>query len=174
MDPLNSVSRKLRNGSSIRVPCPPAVVAYNQSMGGVNLADQIRRFNSCTHKSSRRWYLRLFWFLLDLAIDNAYILECHFNPTCKRNGIKGFREELATILLSQHSSRHRSGRQAQEKPARLMDCHFPVNLHVQALCLVCSCPNTRKHTNFGCRECGNVHLCVDPCFSHTMLDYKSK
>jgi len=173
---LSLVSRKLRNGSSIRVSCPPAVVAYNQSMGGVDLADQICRFNSCTHKSSCRWYLRLFWFLLDLAIDNAYILECHFNPACKHNGIKGFREESARLLLSQHSSRQRSGRQAQEKPARLVDRHFPVNLHVQALCLVCSRLNARKRTNFGCRECGNVHLCVDPCFSiyHTVLDYKSK
>ena len=54
-----SVSRSLNNGTSIRVSCQPAVVAYNEFMGGVDLGDQIRRFNSCTHKSTRRWYLCL-------------------------------------------------------------------------------------------------------------------
>ena len=29
-----TVARSLRDGSSVSVPCPPAVVAYNQSMGG--------------------------------------------------------------------------------------------------------------------------------------------
>ena len=49
-------------------------------MGGVDLADQMHRFYTCTHKSPRRWYLWLFWFLLDLAIDIAFILECYSRP----------------------------------------------------------------------------------------------
>ena len=45
-------------------------------MGSVDLADQMCKFYTCTHKSSRKWYLWLFWFLVNLAIDSAYILEC--------------------------------------------------------------------------------------------------
>lgn len=160
----HSVLRKLRSGSSIRVPCPPAVVAYNEHMGGVDLADQIRRFNSCTHKSSRRWYLRLFWFVLDLAIDNAFVLQCQFNSSTKGKGIKGFREELATDLLSTYKCRQRSGRQTQERPARCVERHFPARLDNQGDCEVCSRPKDRHRSNFGCKDCGNVHLCIDPCF----------
>ena len=47
-------------------------------MSGVDIVDQMRRFYTCTHKSSSRSYLWLFWFLLDLAIDNVYILNAAF------------------------------------------------------------------------------------------------
>ena len=67
-----TVPRGLWDGSRTMVSCPEAVKAYNEHMGGVDLADQMRRFYTCTHK----WYFWLFWFLLDLAIDNAYVLEC--------------------------------------------------------------------------------------------------
>ena len=36
----------------------------------------------------------------DLAIDNAYTLECCFTPVNDRRTIKSFREQLATKLLS--------------------------------------------------------------------------
>ena len=71
-----TVPRGLNDGTRIQVSCLYAVRAYNENIGGLDLADQMRRFYTCTHKSSRRWYLRMFWFLVDLAIDNAFILEC--------------------------------------------------------------------------------------------------
>ena len=48
-------------------------------MGGVDLADQIHRFYTCSHKSSCQWYLRLFWFLVDVTVDNVFVLET-FRP----------------------------------------------------------------------------------------------
>ena len=174
-----TVARSLRDGSSVSVPCPPAVVAYNQSMGGVDLADQTLRFHTCTHKSSRRWYLRLFWFALDLAIDNAYTLECCFAPVNDRRTIKSFREELATKLLCQHSSRQHGGRQSQalppQSPARLEERHFIENLGTDSDCAVCSDRKTqRKRTKYGCVNCGMVHLCLENCFKiyHTKENYK--
>ena len=89
-----TVRRGLTDGTRINVTCPAAVKAYNSNMGGVDLADQICRFYTSSHKSSRRWYLRLFWFLLDLAVDNAFILAKKEQYT-----IKQFREELATELI---------------------------------------------------------------------------
>ena len=47
-------------------------------MGGVDIVDQMHRFYTCTHKSSPRSYLWLFWFLLDLTIDTVYILNAAF------------------------------------------------------------------------------------------------
>ena len=44
-------------------------------MGGVDLSDQMRKAYTCSRKSRTRWYMRLFWFFVDLAVVNAYILE---------------------------------------------------------------------------------------------------
>ena len=158
-----TVPKGLPDGSRVQITCPRGVKAYNEHMGGVDLADQMRRFYTCTHKSSRRWYLRLFWFLLDLAIDNAFILECCSLPTRSRRKSKQFRKELATHLLGLHSSRQHAGRQAQNAP-RLVQRHFPKYLGTDGRCVVCSTGDARKRTRYGCEDCGNVRLCVDPCF----------
>ena len=42
--------------------CPDAVKAYNEHMGGVDLADQMRRFYTCTHKSSKNGTFGCFGF----------------------------------------------------------------------------------------------------------------
>ena len=165
-----TVPRGMSDGTRTQIACPEAVKAYNENMGGVDLADQMRRFYTCTHRSSRRWYLRLFWFLVDLAIDNALILES-FRPDQRRRKNKDFRKELATELLSKYISRQRAGRQAQNAPARLLQRHFPDNLGTDSQCVVCSKEHTRKRTRYGCKDCGNVHLCISPCFRiyHTRL-----
>jgi len=170
-----TVPRGLSDGTRINVSCPHGVMAYNESMGGVDLADQMRRFYTCSRKSSQRWYLRLFWFLLDVAIDNAFILESFRpdrTPAPRRRTHKDFREELATELLSKFSSRKHSGRQVQDAPARLVQRHFPKHLGTaDSQCVVCRKEHTRKRTRYGCEDCGNVPLCVDPCFRiyHTRL-----
>ena len=71
-----TVPRGLPDGTRINISYPEAVKVYNEHIGGVDLTDQMHRFYTCMHKSSYRWYLWLFWFLVDMAIDNAYILEC--------------------------------------------------------------------------------------------------
>ena len=131
----------------MNVTCPLAVKAYNEHMSSVDLADQICRFYICTHKSSRKWYLQLFWFLVDLAINNAYIIESFWREHENRFKRKSreFRKQLATELLSMHSSRQRAGRQAQNVPARLVQRHFPDNLGTDNQCVVCSKSRTRRH-----------------------------
>ena len=113
--------RGLPDGTWIQVACPEAVKAYNEHMGFVDLADQMHRFYTCTHKSSCKWGLQLFWFLLDLAIDNAYILEHCIQdrtPGQRRHNNKLFRKELATELLSKYSLQKVAGCQLQNTPAR--------------------------------------------------------
>ena len=45
-------------------------------MGGVDLADQKRKMYSASHKSIVKWYMRLFYNFLDIAVVNAHVLEC--------------------------------------------------------------------------------------------------
>ena len=60
---MDVVSRRLPDGSCIDVACPLAIKLYNQNMGGVDLADQMRKYYACTRRSRTRWYMRLFWNL---------------------------------------------------------------------------------------------------------------
>ena len=123
---LTTVTRDLSDGTTLRVSCQLVVKAYNENKGGVDLSDQMHRFYTCTHKSSRCWYLRLFWFLLDVAIDSAFILASFETVAGQRKWTnKQFREELATELISKCNMRLQGGRQSQDAILRLTQRHFP-------------------------------------------------
>ena len=70
---LSQVPRRNKDGIRSQVPCPEAVKLYNKYMGGVDVFDSKRKVYSCTRKS-KKWWMRIYYFLLDTAITNAYIL----------------------------------------------------------------------------------------------------
>ncbi|MGR0295472.1 hypothetical protein ACUWCL_28980, partial [Klebsiella pneumoniae] len=47
--------------------------SYNENMGGVDLFDQLMAVYTTSGKS-RRWWMRLFYYLLDAAVVNSYTL----------------------------------------------------------------------------------------------------
>ena len=55
------------------VPSPICFSKYNKNMGGVDLADQRRKYFTMSRKSSK-WWKYLFSFLFDTSVDNAYII----------------------------------------------------------------------------------------------------
>jgi hypothetical protein len=75
-----TVPRKEKDGNRRDVSCPEPVKLYNQYMGGVDLADSRRKLYSCSRKS-RRWWMRLFYFLVDLAFVNPHVLTRE-SPAC--------------------------------------------------------------------------------------------
>ena len=164
---MPTVPRALPDGTHFRIDCQESVTAYNENMGGVDLVDMMHRFYTCTHKSSRRWYLWLFWLLLDVGVDNVdnvFILECYTHPAGGRHKSKEFRKELATHLLSLYSSQQRSDHQAHNAPAGLVQRNFPKYLGDNGQCVVCRKEHTHKSTRYGYDDCGNVYLCIDLCF----------
>ena len=60
------------------IDCPPSVSLYNKFMGGVDMQDQARKYYNVTFKSVK-WWKYLFWFFLDTAIINSYILYSESN-----------------------------------------------------------------------------------------------
>ena len=175
---IGVVSHKLSDSSSIDVACPTAVKLYNQNMGGVDLADQLRGTYTCSRKSRTRWYIRLFWFFLDLSIINAYILESvspnHVLPIPKTGRQKkryrsqlAFRKQLVVELIGDHSSRNHRGRPVTVRrhssgPSRH---HYPEELPGTTDCVVCRrLHNKRRRTKYGCVVCSGVHMCLLPCF----------
>ena len=80
---------------------PTIINDYNQHMGGVDIADQLRS-NYCVQQKSLRNWLPLFYWLLDTAIINSYRLHQQHYPTTTH---KKFREDIihswiqSTILI---------------------------------------------------------------------------
>jgi hypothetical protein len=77
---VSTVLRRNKDGTRSSVSCPESVQRYNSYMGGVDMFDARRKTYSCSRKS-RKWWLRLFYFLLDAAVTNAYILYKESNHT---------------------------------------------------------------------------------------------
>ena len=107
-----TVKRKGKDGQTSRIPCPESVKLYNQHMGGVDLADTRRKTYSCSCHS-KKWWHRLFYYLVDVSVVNAYILLAE-SPHCAKRTQKEFILELSEQLLAVFNSRkhppHPSGK----------------------------------------------------------------
>ncbi|XP_025196148.1 piggyBac transposable element-derived protein 3-like [Melanaphis sacchari] len=70
-----TVQRTSKDGSKSNVTCPTLVKDYNAFMGGVDHADRLRALY-CVDRKSKKWWLRIFWGLLDIVFVNAYVVYC--------------------------------------------------------------------------------------------------
>ena len=71
---VTSVQRQQKDGTRMTVECPLCVALYNLYMGGVDLGDQLRGYYHVRLKCTKN-YKYIFWFLVDVAITNAFILQ---------------------------------------------------------------------------------------------------
>ena len=104
--------RKAGTADKIEVKCPEMVVRYNKYMGGVDLMDQLKTSYQCDRKSTKKFYLRLFFDVMDIAMNNACIV---YNDLMKAENSESkpfttleFREDVATKLIGKYSSRQRN------------------------------------------------------------------
>ena len=102
---LNSSERKKRHFSSGRrtsLTILSTVVRQfcctSTSVGGVDRGDQLHGYYACTTKS-RKSNRYTFYFLFDVAITNAHILQKNFCPKNVHKNVKGFRLQLAQELM---------------------------------------------------------------------------
>ncbi|KAJ8967797.1 hypothetical protein NQ317_012693 [Molorchus minor] len=72
--PLHKVTRYDRKQKkNISINCPNVIIQYNKHMGGVDLLDShIGRYKIPLR--SKKWYLRIFFHLLDVSLINAWLL----------------------------------------------------------------------------------------------------
>lgn len=98
---ITTTMRTQKDGTKLPIRCPRAIKQYNNRMGGVDRFDQLRSTYTVGRRS-KRWWLRLFYFLFDTSITNAFILS-------KKSNVKlshlEFRVALARGLISGYSSR---------------------------------------------------------------------
>lgn len=163
---------------------PECIIQYNNKMGAVDKVDMQVSFVECARKSLK-WYKKVFFHIIDLALYNALIL--YQVKTGNKPSFSDFRLKLVTQLIEKYSIRPTAASShppTVDNPLRLSGRHFPTlvtqtaaqGARTQRRCHVCA--NTklqkrkRKDVKYMCEEC-NVPLCVVPCFQeyHTKKKY---
>ena len=153
----------------IRRRIPVMTQAYNRYMRGVDGLDQLASYNPYLHRS-RKWYIKLFDYILEITLINARILlEKH-----KRTRISGtaFRQALIDQLLARHLERKDVVPGPAGAPQRAGDAPEPepepqhwFERHPDKKRKTCAVCNPRTRTYYFCNSCpGQPSLCLDPCF----------
>jgi len=166
------VNRTQRDGSAQQVNCPLPVAQYTKGMGGVDRFDQRRELYSVSRRS-RRWWLRIFYFILGASLVNAHPLYNSIYPDHPMTQLE-FRTRVFRGLVGNYSSRRRRARmdvnflQSRQHSAdrKRMDragVHFPKQVEKFSRCRVCSTKQHCKRSRVQCDVCC-VTLCIDPCF----------
>ena len=165
---------------------PVMITDYNQSMGGVDLCNQLLNYYALSRKT-RKWWKKLFFRLLELCIINSMILYKARNPGFAKRHMahKIFRETLALQLVQLLVDKQaepsatvfapKRGRSSTGE-YRLKGRHFPSTSTERKGCVVCSYQkssngkykDTKKYKY--CQKC-DKHICTN-CFEkyHTQLN----
>ena len=69
--PVQGREKKFKD--QVLVPCSKIVMLYNGSQGGVDRTDQRKAAYRLDRKSSVRFYLRIFFDLMDIAFFKSFI-----------------------------------------------------------------------------------------------------
>lgn len=172
--PMETIKRYDRKQKKfIDVQCPQIIKVYNRHMGGVDLMDaHIGRHH--IQLKSRKWYFRLFYHMIDMAVVNAWILHSSISGV-KKMTQKDFRIELATTLCkigsvetpkrgrptsSQQNVPHAKKKSlAVPRPPKTVvqdkTDHWPVWDVKRNRCKLQNC---KGNTNVKCSKC-NLNLC---------------
>ena len=110
-------NRQQRDHTRNPISCPEAVLLCNKYMGGVN------RYYACKTKSRKF----IFYFLFDVAITDAHILQKSFCPKNVHKNVREFRLQLARELMGNYSGHCRAGRRPSQITTLPLH-HFPFRI----------------------------------------------
>jgi hypothetical protein len=79
-EPVTRVNRKSKDGTIQQIKCPELINIYNMNMNCVDHFDQLKSLYEINRKS-KKWWHRIFFFFLDAAVVNAFILHKQFTDT---------------------------------------------------------------------------------------------
>ncbi|XP_033359529.1 piggyBac transposable element-derived protein 4-like [Bombus vosnesenskii] len=175
---IETEKRNYRTG--LKKTKPSCIADYNSYMGAVDKVDMVLSTLNSTRKTIK-WYKKLFFRLLDLAIYNAYIL--YKNSTGTKQKFNEFHSALVKDTLRKYpQSRSVVGggkKDSKDIPFRLTERHFLSKCSNQTdkaqlarrKCVVCAKHKKRSDTRYECRKC-DVGLCID-CFEtyHTQMNF---
>ena len=155
---------------------------YNQSMIGVDLADQYTTYYSFVRKSKKWWKKVCFW-LLEVATVNSYILykssdsaytHVQFRRAVIESMAQIFLQDFPERMRGRPFIRHQTDNSAVVDPERLNRKPHFLGKREQRQCVVCSTQQKRKRSTYYCKTChSHPTLCPDICHEkyHTLVNY---
>ncbi|XP_072014994.1 piggyBac transposable element-derived protein 4-like [Amphiura filiformis] len=162
----------MKKRKSTWVNAPPQAVSYTECMGGVDRADQLRAYYTCSRKS-QKWWNKILYFLVDICRVNGYI--CYKQRIKHPKSHSTFIMDLAMGFIAGfkegRAKPHQSLLCVQLVPRRNGPRHQAVRLvewpKACVWCWICNnktASNNKIKTRSGCLAC-NVTLCKGPCFT---------
>lgn len=182
-EPVSNVTRYDRKQKcTTNIECPSVIVKYNKHMGGVDLLDSlIGRYKIKIR--TKKWYMRLFYHLVDVAVINGWIL---YKRVQRAHGVKAmrladFRAEIAYCLchVKNADNAPKKGRPARSSVEALIQLkkqksattsyippqdvrtdsvgHWPIHDNKRQRCKL---PTCNSFSWIKCCKCG-VHLCLN-------------
>lgn len=161
---------------------PDAVLDYTKHMGGVDRADHVISSYQFMRRT-KKWYRKLFFWLLEVSTINSYILYKSLQEDNNRPPMshKQFRLRLVEDLVRDYVQQTRNF--ARRRPGRPQTDIQRLNgkLHVMGKapkgsfrCHVCTKKKVRKETVYFCKTCDEKpYLHPETCFEvyHTQKVY---
>jgi len=117
-EPLMTAKRWCKDEMK-QVSCPKVVDTYNKHMGGVDLLDSLTGLYRCRIRS-KKWYHRLFFHLVDIAVVNAWLL---YKRVCrvkneKTQRLHDFKAAVAEALCKYNKPLEHTTGSAQKRSRR--------------------------------------------------------
>lgn len=166
---VKRMDRKLKE--KVNVTCPNIITQYNRHMGGVDLLDShMSRYRILLR--SKKWYIKLFYHLLDLTFVNAWLLWKKSDVNNKMT-LAEFKEEVSIVSCKMGERTPTRGRPSTNsstpgpsrgRPAFSLpkDCrcdhgnHLPIKTTEQQKCRMAGC---KLKSCFKCTKC-NIFSCI--------------
>jgi hypothetical protein len=145
--------RRRGQGGIITINRPNVITKYNQYMGGVDVADMRRLSCSSTIMGQNRWWLKLFFYLLDAGTSNALVI---YNEAMKGKrepcNIVDFKAKVVEALVGAKLKDDTGG------TAEVEHKMIPIQNGERQRCSYCSMKGGHSRTRFMCEGC-----CVPYC-----------
>lgn len=156
LDTLVTVPRFV-GSARVNIPTSPMHLQYTTYMRGVDLCDQLRGTYSTLPKT-HKWWHRIFFFLLDTSLVNAWLL--HNSNARAGNELEMSHRDFQLVMAEEVTSTWK-GRMAWTSAFRPTHAtiYVPLWQDFRRVCKMC-----KKRTRTMCAECGDKFLCVTPCY----------
>ena len=146
------------------VPCPKFVKLCNSGMGGLDLLDQSTAAYRLDRKSSIRFYLSIFFDLMDIACVNSYLIYNMKHPN--KLSLLNYKIVATKNLIQYHQSRKSavpmSRPSKRKKQTESIDNHggnLPGYQTMRKRCIYCAMEGKENRTFVICLAC-NIPLCL--------------
>lgn len=149
----DSCYRRSKDGI-IEIQRPMVISRYNKYMGGVDVADMRRLHCNSTIMGQNRWWLKLFFYLLDVGTSNALVLYNEAMEESQKMNIVEFKAKLVETFVGRKIGIGGTGTVIGLQEVE----HVPQRSNSRNICAYCALFSLTRRTRFRCAGC-DVPLC---------------